>query len=199
LASSPLQAIADHYIEHYRRPAERELDYFRLLPREEDAVSKAALAQRPNGRRHPHQYRVASAALQESRRRLLDNLPALRKASSFGELFELVKAMIGPIPGIGELAVYDMALRIGARLGLEPVKIYLHAGTRAGAKALGLAYQGDAIELAELPAELQILAAREIEDVLCIYKDDFTGVRQGLPGEGPIYGCLPDAQAPGRC
>jgi hypothetical protein len=67
--------------------------------------------------------------------------------------------MIRPIPGIGELAVYDTALRIGARLGLEPAKVYLHAGTRAGAKALGLAYGGRTIELAELPADYGPLPA----------------------------------------
>ena len=199
MASSLLRAIAAHYTEHHRRPAKRELDYFRILPTDEDAVSKAALAQLPSGKRHSHQYRVPTAALQESRRRLLDNLPALRKASSFEELFELVEAMVRPIHWIGELAVYDTALRVGARFGLEPAKVYLHRGTRDGAKALGLAHRAKAIELAELPAELRTLTAGEIEDVLCIYKDEFTGLRRRLPREGSAHRCLPDEQAPGRC
>jgi hypothetical protein len=199
LASAQLRAIAAHYTECHRRSAERELEYFRILPTDEDAVSNAALAKLPGGKRHSHQYRVPLAALQESRRRLLDNLPALRKASSFDELFELVEALIRPIPGIGELAVYDTTLRVGARLGLEPAKVYLHAGTRAGAKALGLNYRGNAIEPAELPAELRILSAREIEDVLCIYKGEFTGVRQGLPRESPMHRCRPNEQVEGRC
>ena len=199
MPSSQLKSIAAHYAERHRRPAERELEYFRILP-EEDAVSKAALAQLPSGKRHAHQYRVPLAALQEGRRLLLDNLPALRKASSFDELFELVEAMIRPISGIGELTVYDTALRIGARLGLEPAKVYLHAGTRAGAKALGLAYRGNTIELAELPAELQTLTAREIEDVLCIYKGEFASSRQGVPEAGRhISACVPDEQAPRSC
>jgi len=130
---------------------------------------------------------------------LLENLPALQGASSFDELFELVEALIRPIYGIGELAVYDTALRIGERLGLEPTKVYLHRGTREGAKALGLAYRRKAIELAELPTELRSLPARELEDVLCIYKDEFTGRRHRLPRGGPAHRCLPDEQAPRRC
>jgi hypothetical protein len=34
--------------------------------------------------------------------------------------------------------MYDTALRIGAKLKLFPTKVYLHAGTRLGARALGL-------------------------------------------------------------
>jgi hypothetical protein len=170
-----LRAIAAEYKRHHRRRAQRELADFRTLPTDEDAISRAALAQLPNGRRHPHQYRIPRATLGESRRRLLDHLPALRQAESFDELFELITATIEPIPGIGPLAVYDTALRVGARFGLEPVKVYLHAGTRTGAKALGLDLGSDSIEMGELPAELRTLTAREVEDVLCIYKGEFRG------------------------
>jgi hypothetical protein len=172
--SDRLAAIAADYAKRHRRHAERELAYFRILRTDESAISRAALAQLPSGRRHPHQYRLPHAALEESRRRLLDHLPALREAESFDELFEMIAVTIGPIPGIGELAVYDTALRVGARFGLEPTKIYLHAGTRQGAKALGLDRRGDTIEMAELPAELRTLTARQAEDVLCIYKGEFT-------------------------
>ena len=37
---------------------------------------------------------------------------------------------------IGDLTVYDISTRIGAFLKLEPNRIYLHAGTRIGARAL---------------------------------------------------------------
>ena len=39
---------------------------------------------------------------------------------------------------MGELVVYDTALRIGARFGLEPEKVYVHRGTREGVRKLGL-------------------------------------------------------------
>ncbi len=101
-------------------------------------------------------------------------MSALRGAESFDELFEVIAATIGSIPGIGELAVYDTALRVGARFGLEPTKVYLHAGTRKGVKALGLGQRRDTIEMAELPSDLRTLTAREAEDLLCIYKSEFT-------------------------
>jgi len=172
--SDRLGAIAADYVKRHRRHAERELAYFRILRTDEDAISRAALAQLPSGKRHPHQYRVPRAALEESRRRLLDHMSALRGAESFDELFEVIAATIGSIPGIGELAVYDTALRVGARFGLEPTKVYLHAGTRKGVKALGLGQRRDTIEMAELPSDLRTLTAREAEDLLCIYKSEFT-------------------------
>ena len=89
---------------------------------------------------------------------------------SFDELIALIHDLTEPIPGIGELAVYDTALRIGARFGLEPTRVYVHAGTRDGARALGFDGRRTTIEMDELPEPLRGLSAREAEDLLCIYK-----------------------------
>ena len=51
-----------------------------------------------------------------------------------------------------------------------PEKVYLHADTRAGAKALGISGKEKSIEPNRLPAEFQELEPYEIEDVLCIFK-----------------------------
>ena len=99
-----------------------------------------------------------------------EHLPQLRRATSFDDLFDLVDKHILPIQGIGPLTVYDTALRIGARLGLSPTRVYLHAGTRAGARELGLDAQRGTIEMDELPEPLRQLSPREAEDLLCIYK-----------------------------
>lgn len=53
-------------------------------------------------------------------------------------MFHLIDTALETIPGLGELYVYDTTLRIGAKLNLFPDKVYLHAGTRLGATALGL-------------------------------------------------------------
>src|SRR5688500_8688904 len=77
-----IEAAVSDYIEHHRPRAARELEYFRRVLRSDDeAVSRAALALLPSGKRHPHQYRITRVALEESRRRLLANLPALRLAT----------------------------------------------------------------------------------------------------------------------
>jgi hypothetical protein len=168
---SQLGAIVDDYIREWRPRAARELDVFRRLP-DEAAITTAALAKLPSGKRHPHEYRIPRAVLEESRRRLIDNIELLKRASNFDELIELVEQLSGSIRGIGRLTVYDTALRIGARFGLEPTRVYLHAGTRDGAKALlACDGKGETLDVSELPTTLRELSAREVEDVLCLYKD----------------------------
>lgn len=169
-----LRALVAEYKRDYRRAAADELDDFRRSDRTDaDAVSQAGLAQLPTGKRHPHQYRIPPASLQESRRRLLQQLPKLRKASSFDDLFGCVSKAIGDIHRVGELAIYDTALRIGARFGLEPDVVYLHRGTRDGARYLGLPTRSGRLAMSEVPRELRTLSPRELEDFLCIFKDAF--------------------------
>ena len=136
---------------------EREFRYFRLLRTDEEAITRAALAQLPSGKRHPHQYRVPRVSLEESCDRLVANLPRLRATGAFDDLLDEVDMLVRPIPKIGELAVYDTALRIGARFGLEPEKVYVHAGTRDGAHALGFDRRLAVIEMDELPVPIQQL------------------------------------------
>jgi hypothetical protein len=164
--------IADYKLRHQER-GEKELHWFAIQKTLEEAVRLAALAETPGHKRFSHQRRIPRSALEESRRCLLRCLPALAKARNFEELFELVSACLNPIPGIGELTIYDTAQRIGAKLHLAPEMVYLHAGTRIGAKRLGFDGNRPSIKLSELPAPLSKLEAREVEDILCIYKENF--------------------------
>ena len=75
------------------------------------------------------------------------------------------------IRGLAELYYYDTALRIGASRSLMPKHVYLHRGTRDGARALGLDWRADLLDPRALPKELAVLEPHEIEDFLCIYKD----------------------------
>ena len=170
MPAKTIEAAVDDYVKRHRRRVKRELEEFKALRTDQEAVRRAALGELLDGKRHPHQRRIPRVALEASERRLLVNLPQLRRARTFDELFALVEALIGPIPNIGDLTVYDTALRIGARLGLEPEAVYVHAGTREGARALGLDVEGRTIETSELPKPLQRLSAREAEDFLCGFK-----------------------------
>jgi hypothetical protein len=134
-----------------------------------DAIREASLSRLPSGKRHPHQRRIPLHVLQAANSRLQAIAQRLGKAPSFAELHRLITQQIGPIRGIGDLTVYDIAHRVGAFLRLTPEAIYLHAGTRKGARTLNLA--GDRIALSEAPAEFQKLTAAEVEDCFCIYKD----------------------------
>ena len=164
---SKIKAAVTKYVKDTRPGMKREFKEWRDLTNEV-AVERAGLGLLPDGSaKHPHQYRVSGDALQESCELLLANLPKLRAAETFEDLFDLVDELIGPIWGIGELTIYDTAIRIGARFRLQPKNVYVHAGTRDGVRALGLDGSRPTIEMRELPEPIRRLSGREAEDLLC--------------------------------
>ena len=185
-----LKALVDDYIKWMRPERERELDKFRRVRTDEEAISYAALARDPEtGKKHPHQYRNPPASLERSKRRLVKNLSLVRSTTSFQELIELVDHLIRPIDRMGEMVVYDTALRIGARLGHEPEQVYVHRGTRDGIRKLGLDVSRETIEMDELPAPIRKLKPREAEDFLCVYKDDLSRPPQRSRTARSAAGC----------
>ncbi|MCC6408975.1 MAG: hypothetical protein IT453_17575 [Planctomycetes bacterium] len=162
------RAIVDDYIRDYRDRAARGMRFYAIQRSLAEAVDVAARCVKPNGKRHRHQRWIPPESLDEARARLLaDDLGSCR---SFDELHAKVNATIGSIHMVAELVVYDVAHRIGAFLGLEPERVYLHRRTRDGALALGLGRGREWIDLAELPEEFGRLTPAEAEDCLCIYK-----------------------------
>lgn len=169
-----LKVFVRHYKANYRPNKENEFDWFENQPSFESAVTNAAEAKDENAKRYSHQRRIKGISINNAKAELLENIDNLEKSDSFHSLWLLMNRLIKPINGIGELYVYDAALRIGAFLKLYPEKVYLHAGTRTGAKRLKIKKSNkDWIELDELPKEFQELPMNEVEDILCIYKDDF--------------------------
>jgi len=94
---------------------------------------------------------------------------------NFEKLHEIVRECA--VSGFAALCVYDTALRLGAYLGIGPKYVYLHRGTTKGATMLGLDVSGEFIRIQELPKELQNMQADDVENFLCIYKDEL-GERQ---------------------
>ncbi|MFQ5924161.1 MAG: hypothetical protein ACE5M4_15085 [Anaerolineales bacterium] len=177
-----LKAIVRAYIRQIRPRAEAELEWFRSQPSIKAAIEHAALAINSRGKRYSHQCRLRKKALEEVRTILLTRQSRLAKAQDFEELFDLVRSAIQDVTGIGDLYVYDTSLRLGARLNLEPTKVYLHSGTRIGARALGLDGKAESLRITELPKAFRELRPHEIEDVLCIFKDKFKKPVLDLPG-----------------
>jgi hypothetical protein len=168
--------ILRHYVSTYQPAAAAEMDFYRSLRSLAEVVDWAGNALAPNGRRHSHQRRIPASVLQGAH-------ATLRRTDfgwchTFEDLHQAVSDLILGIHGIGELMVYDTALRIGAYLGLEPETVYLHAGTRTGARALGLRGEGGRLPMSRLPAALHQLSAREAEDCLCIYKNALANARR---------------------
>ncbi len=163
-----LDEIVSDYIRQYRAHARAEMKFFADQRKTESAIAKAALCLLPNGKRHPHQRRIPGIVLEQAEAKLQAASKRLAGAPDFAALYDAVKREIGGIRGIGELAVYDIAHRIGAYFNKAPARVYLHAGTRQGAATFGL--RSDSIGPKQLPGAFSRLAASEIEDCLCIYK-----------------------------
>lgn len=139
----------------------------------ERTLQLAATARDCFGRKHPHQRRIANALLERSARVLSTHLPALVQCSSFDEIHSLIKELTRGIKGLGELYVYDTALRISLSRDLQPTSVYLHRGTRDGAVKLGLNSRKATLDICELPKEMSELSPLDVEDFLCIYKNKF--------------------------
>ncbi|SRR6266700_448000 len=169
--ANSLEEVVERYLAEYSHHEDRELEWFRRQPTLSEAVRLAGLAERPFGKRFNHQRRIPPSVLLNAARVLLDEVNKIAQAGTFDELFQLIARAIGDIRGVGELMIYDTALRIGAKLSLSPERIYLHSGTREGARYLGFDGKRKSIDLHELPTALQRLEPSQIEDVLCIYKN----------------------------
>jgi len=162
--------LVRHYRDNYRQDASDDLAFYAGQPSLSHAVEVAAMSKTSGGKRQSHQRRLPAATLRRAHAEL--DQCNLGGCHSFDQLFQVVSDTIGGIHGIGALTIYDIACRIGAYLKLKPTRIYLHAGTREGAHAMGLGHGVDTLEIDELPLAFRRLAASEIEDCLCIYKDE---------------------------
>ncbi|MDX6611631.1 MAG: hypothetical protein QOD75_817 [Blastocatellia bacterium] len=173
--------IRDYQIRH-RTNSQRELIWFRDQPSLEAAIVTAARARDKHGKRYVHQNRIRQEALPKAEAHLLARQNELRSCSCFHELWLLIKDTLELIYGIGELYVYDASLRIGAYLDLRPERVYLHSGTRWGARVFGFETRNRKwLELTKLPEILQKMPAHEIEDILCIYRHESPFLRTILP------------------
>jgi hypothetical protein len=175
--------VVSSYIRDHRGFAADDLDFYRNQRSLRDAIELAARCVRRDGKRQSHQRRLRAVVLNEAAEVLQDAHRAIRRCDDFHELITLLTEKIGHIYGLGELAIYDIAHRIGAYLGVRPEKVYLHRGTRDGAKVLGLDNRKDTIEVQNLPRTFLRLRPDEIEDCLCIYK---AVLRKLAQGESPF-------------
>ncbi len=92
--------------------------------------------------------------------------------TDFDELYDTVRRLIKPIDGIGEVAFYDIALRIGAlkRFLLYPTnKVYYHSYLRESArKLLGVSrISSFRMDVSNFRTILPNMPAIFIEDMLC--------------------------------
>ena len=187
--------LVDQFRELYGSQVDTERSYHAGSASLREAIDRAAYALTPGGGRHPHQARRTRQSLDQACGELQAIRSDIAGATRFGTLHDLAVGATDPVHGIGPLTQYDIAWRIGAFLSLEPDVVYLHSGTRDGAVALGYPRWRSFLRVCELPEPVQSLTASEIEDYLCIFKDEFVSEprrRRRAPNrcsEGPVTGC----------
>ena len=135
-------------------------------------------------KKYSHQSHLVNDILYEFSERLLEQsqICEIRKEKDFYQLLKFIKGF--RIKGIGELAIYDTAARIGIFKNIYPKYVYMHAGSREGAinffgenKFKDILKYEDCftmIDKSHFPQEFQIRCfCAEIEAILCIYKNCF--------------------------
>ncbi|MDQ2772622.1 MAG: hypothetical protein M3Y54_19215 [Bacteroidota bacterium] len=148
-----------------------------------DAIQVAARSVNARGIMSGHQCLVGAVKLGYWADYLAQFERKIHQVNTFKALYSLLENIRDTgkanahIEGVGELLIYDTAHRIGGYRGLLPKEIHLHSGTRRGSRnLLGTLPRGKHwLPLSHFPsvfAEVQVTAS-ELEDILCIYKDDF--------------------------
>jgi hypothetical protein len=137
---------------------------------EAEALRRAVRSIRPNGKMHNHQSKV-SRALPKFEYVLMRRLDKLVECETFNQLYWMIDTL--KTEGIGPMTVYDVAVRFGAKLELEPEKIYIHAGTKSGLLALGIETKDASIPMELLPYPLRSRLPDVVEDFLCTYRMAF--------------------------
>ena len=160
------------YIAEDQQRGDDDLQWFAEQPDFRKRVARAVMSRMRNDLRHPHQRRIREKVLKAALGAI--DMTTLEACTQFAALHDQIEKTAGQIRGIGPLAVFDFACRIGA--GCTPVvapdEIYLHCGTMMGAMQLVNCRGRKTLRVIELPPEFRCLSARHAEDCLCIYKDE---------------------------
>ena len=139
----------------------------------EAAIKIAVVAENVDGKLHEHQYRVGREKLRNYYDKLSPYTKEIGACNSFDELYNILESY--KVKGIGELALYDIAVRIATFMekksytasNMLPDKVYLHRGSKNGARIL-LGRNVKRIEPKSVfPPALQSLTCDEIETFLC--------------------------------
>jgi hypothetical protein len=181
-----LEEVVREYIAVWRDDEDSELEYFSSPPNLRAAIRIAALAIIDGGKRHPHQRRIPGETLEHFRRVLSRNRKALRACKTFPELMQVSERIAKGFWKNSKLTVYDTTLRIGAHLGIRPDRVYLHAGARKGAMALGFQGSLPFVMRQQLPKEFRKLKPYEIEHCLCIYKGQLKRLKLRGDRQAPV-------------
>lgn len=134
-------------------------------------IQSSATAIGKNKKKHEHQYRIKPSILEDFSKKINEKTDDFKQAESFEKIYSIVDSC--RIYGIGPLAVYDTAVRIGRIYNIEPEKVYLQRGAKWGAQALGInKNRAEKRDFVKINKNFCKLKAHEIECFLCIYNKE---------------------------
>jgi hypothetical protein len=180
--AASLEELVNEYLAR-RNACADDLAFYREAPTWREAVERATTAEWLNAKgevkRHPHQRRIPEASLRQATRIL--KKADLQSAKNFDDLHNRIEHATRNVWKFKALTIYDTAHRIGACMKprLRPKCIYLHRGTRQGARALGLGHGKDKLAMSELPPAIRRrMNAEQAEDFLCHRKSQLAEFAQ---------------------
>ncbi|GEM_PF-2196036 len=172
-----MKSYTDIYEDYYKNVylyAEKEYSWYKQADNLKDAVRKAFLSEDEQGKVHSHQRRVGRRRLALAADIALEHLDTqcIIDFGNFNSIYQFVQDVRNKVEKFGELANYDVALRITKYLGFELQEVYLHAGVTIGFRALGLnVKERESIPVEEFPEPFNLLSGDHLENLLCIYKE----------------------------
>lgn len=165
----------------------RTLEHYRELSIEEAierALDKTAFVDEYGVRwRETHFDHIRHDTIDNVRKPLIDLIPDLRKAESFLEIWTLINDAINVgsnhIHGVGDLFVYDVALRIALTFNKEeklPKHVFLHRDPLISANHMGIPHPknlpyADRQLFDQYCAKFKDMKPHEIENFLCVYNE----------------------------
>lgn len=148
----------------------------------EEAIHRACMSRGQDGTLWHHQGRVWQVNLERFDMRLqFEYFEAIEESGESGNFWELMIYMrraAAETHGIGPVTEYDVGMRIGGWLGLEPEHLYFHAGVTEGLRALGVALPRGVycIDRERLPEFFQDKNLDIVESFLCGYRSEIARV-----------------------
>ena len=175
------QEVITLWKRRFRPSLQDHLGWYRSAGSLDVAIQRAAKAEdsAPN-RRNSHQRRLPRSAPEKIRKKLSLGAGEIEKCRDFESLYAIVDQLIRDEFGVGDLMVYDTALRIGAYLSFRPNRVFLQCGALAGANryfsligANRKPKSGSSLPVSEFPHFANALLPHEIEHMLCTMRDCF--------------------------
>lgn len=185
-------AIVSNYTERFKGRFDYYLNYFskREISNEliTDAVHGHYISQEGINKRWFHQEVFVKFQGTKPLDLLTNRLVTLKdkieacNEKDFDTLYNLIELVSEPIENIGKLTCYDIALRLGMALDLQPEFVYLHSGAEKGYRLLvdenvcDLKIPKKKFE--RISSHFGCLDSKYIEDILCIYKKSFARMKK---------------------